>query len=1033
MSAATCLAGMATAQTSFRCYADEVHAQLRQLNPEVAKYEEQLRQEIAQKINQIDLRRFAKTTADDEVYHVPVVFHIIHDYGNEFIPDDTIFNELVRINKMFNRENVDTVDVIPQFRGNVKVPVTQDSFILVPYIGKANIRFHLATKDPSGQPTRGITRRRSYLARNADDQSKLDQWPPDSYLNIWVVNGFSSTSNAAAYALKPSGAASFPYYDGVISRYDYVHRDNTISHEIGHVFNLDHPWGATNNPGVACGDDEVDDTPPTEGHLGSGCSPVHIYDTACIHDKMYMGRLALNQSIIPSASQSNLFGIEFTAHQDLTIESVDVYPAAAIGSPFTVLLRHYGDVIDSFMTNVSVSGGPQTVPVNFAVAADSGYQIVFRNNPGMLRDVAGGGYITSVANVITLHREQTGSLYNFFYNWDIAYGTSSSTSAGKIRPDVAGDRNTDVGISFNTPTRIYIDSVDIYPTDTIGSEFTIAVKRNSNVIASYTGNTTVSYARQRVPVAFTVPAGKDYKLVFTQNPLALRDTPTIQFVEEVPGAMRITSAVNNDKKYGYFYNIVMRYGYFKLTGLRDSVGDALVIDYPDTTNAQNVMDYTYCSKMFTTGQVERMRAALNSTVAGRNNLISTSNLKATGALAPLPDLPPVAEFSVNRLAGSGASDKVYGCANGTTRFGFTDRSWNDTIISRSWKFSNGASPATSELPVINNGVTFSQPGWVTVSLTATGNNTGSTTVEKKAIYVADPNATNAKGYYQEFNPDGDVDKWPIFNYYDNYFQWKLHEGTGYYDKYSIYYQNYDKRTTIPSFLTGTPRGDYDDFFTPLFDLSDPQYAENCNLNFMSAGAFRTSNPAEMTDSLVIHYSTNCGDTWFPLTTITKSDLGNNGTLSYEFFPEWMGAWKLQSIPIPNVVRNASNGVMFRFRFNPGTFQNALGSGNNFFIDRIHISQFPTGVNDEVMQRQGMVITPNPTQGGAHLVVNGGQGTAQVQVMDVAGKVVYRVNQQLNPQGLTKIEIPASAVATKGMYMVQLVSGNTTMTEKLVVY
>src|SRR5690606_33019101 len=119
------------------------------------------------------------------------------------------------------------------------------------------------------------------------------------------------------------------------------------------------------------------------------------------------------------------------------------------------------------------------------------------------------------------------------------------------------------------------------------------------------------------------------------------------------------------------------------------------------------------------------------------------------------------------------------------------------------------------------------------------------------------------------------------------------------------------------FLTGTPRGDYDDFFTPVFDLSAPEYAANCNLNFMSAGAFRTSNPAEMNDSLIIHYSVNCGDNWFPLATLSKADIGNNGALTYEFVPEWMGAWKLQSLPIPEVARTGSNGIMFRFRFRPG--------------------------------------------------------------------------------------------------------------------
>ncbi len=43
------------------------------------------------------------------------------------------------------------------------------------------------------------------------------------------------------------------------------------------------------------------------------------------------------------------------------------------------------------------------------------------------------------------------------------------------------------------------------------------------------------------------------------------------------------------------------------------------------------MDYSYCSKMFTQGQVDRMRAAATSSI--RDNHWSTSNLNAVGAIS----------------------------------------------------------------------------------------------------------------------------------------------------------------------------------------------------------------------------------------------------------------------------------------------------------------------------------------------------------------------------------------------------------------
>ncbi|RAJ02222.1 putative secreted protein (Por secretion system target) [Chitinophaga skermanii] len=48
-----------------------------------------------------------------------------------------------------------------------------------------------------------------------------------------------------------------------------------------------------------------------------------------------------------------------------------------------------------------------------------------------------------------------------------------------------------------------------------------------------------------------------------------------------------------------------------------------------TANVENYMDYSNCPKMFTTGQADRMIAALNSSVAARNNLWSAANLAAT--------------------------------------------------------------------------------------------------------------------------------------------------------------------------------------------------------------------------------------------------------------------------------------------------------------------------------------------------------------------------------------------------------------------
>src|SRR5690606_28647641 len=93
------------------------------------------------------------------------------------------------------------------------------------------------------------------------------------YLNIWVARSTGGGS-AAAYALKPASTDGSGFWlDGIMSLHTYVGSigtsgpgvESTLSHEIGHYLNLSHTWGDTNDPGVTCGDDGVDDTPETEG------------------------------------------------------------------------------------------------------------------------------------------------------------------------------------------------------------------------------------------------------------------------------------------------------------------------------------------------------------------------------------------------------------------------------------------------------------------------------------------------------------------------------------------------------------------------------------------------------------------------------------------------------------------------------------------------------------------------------------------------------------------------------------------------
>jgi len=716
------------------CVTDIVYQQLKQQHPEIAVYEAQLEAATKMALQHIDISSMARTTAaipDTIIYDIPIVVHVVHDYSYEYLSDDAIFTAVSHWAQVYMCQNTDTADVIDPFKK---------------YVGNPRMRLHLATIDPNGNPTKGITHERSYLTNNADDQAKIGGWPQDKYINIWFINKFgASMTGAAAYAYYPSSAASMPYYDGVIGLYNYLDYDKAIPHEIGHVLNLEHPWGNTNNPGVACVDDEVDDTPPTMGHNPVGCVASALYDVTC------------------------------------------------------------------------------------------------------------------------------------------------ATGYSKTYKDIHG-----------------LDSI---------------------------------------------------------------------------------------------------------------------ADYPDTVNAQNIMDYTYCQKMFTIGQTQRMRAALTNTLAGRNNLFSPSNLTATGALAPMPDLLPVADYSIEKGIPSTAERAYFLTANNNTYFIFRNRSWNDTITSVAWTFSNAASsPTISSTNTVMN--KFSQPGWVTVSVTATGNNTGSTTlVDSQSVYVADTTAVSPWNYRQNFTSAADISNWPMFNYYKNNFKWELFNGAGYDDGSCLRYRSYDYRTS-PANATGTPVGDFDDIITPAFNMASiTGRTGNVNINFYTSGSYRLGSGG-LKDSLQVLISTNGGSSWVRISSLTGTALINTAAKSTEFIPT-SGQWIPQTIAVPSIY--CTGRTYIKLRYWPSA------SGNNLYLDKFQVSPYTTDVNEIANNTTLVKIFPNPTHGDSKIIFTSGyDGKCEYIIRDITGKIIYQAQETAQPNTLTEKDLSKNLFPSQGVYLVTVTISDKTITQKIIV-
>lgn len=147
----------------------------------------------------------------------------------------------------------------------------------------AKIQFYLPRYGPGGVPTCGVTRTVSPLA-NHDWTSEEDTlkrsvyWPPDSFLNVWIVSWMPM--QVIGYARALGDTVSLPGVvllgdvvgegPGLRSPYD---KGRTAVHEIGHVFSLMHPFegGCRGTTPATCAieGDEICDTPPQrQAHYG---------------------------------------------------------------------------------------------------------------------------------------------------------------------------------------------------------------------------------------------------------------------------------------------------------------------------------------------------------------------------------------------------------------------------------------------------------------------------------------------------------------------------------------------------------------------------------------------------------------------------------------------------------------------------------------------------------------------------------------------------------------------------------------------
>jgi hypothetical protein len=198
---------------------------------------------------------------------IPVVVHIVLQNPTS-VSDSAVLSQIAVLDRDYGAANPDTAEIPPPFK---------------PRLGDMQMSFCLARRDPSGNPSTGIvrvtTRQSQFSVNNAASAVKYDStggsnaWNDSSYLNIWVCNLESGylgvTTPPGLYPDQEQGVVIQYTAFGTVGQLDPQYNlGRTTTHEIGHYFNLLHPWGA--GDGSCSPGDYVDDTPPQYGPV-YGC------------------------------------------------------------------------------------------------------------------------------------------------------------------------------------------------------------------------------------------------------------------------------------------------------------------------------------------------------------------------------------------------------------------------------------------------------------------------------------------------------------------------------------------------------------------------------------------------------------------------------------------------------------------------------------------------------------------------------------------------------------------------------------------
>jgi hypothetical protein len=390
--------------------------------------------------------------------------------------------------------------------------------------------------------------------------------------------------------------------------------------------------------------------------------------------------------------------------------------------------------------------------------------------------------------------------------------------------------------------------------------------------------------------------------------------------------------------------------------------------------------------MFTNGQKNRMRAALLSSVGGRNNIWTSSNQIATG-LNSTPSLCAVG-IRVERDIVCGGDDVQ-----------FFDESYNN-IVSWDWSFPNGTpSSSTNQNPMVS----YSGSGDFDVTLEVTDalGNTMTQTFPNFISVIGNP------GYpppiYEGFEniaslPSND---WTIYN----------PEGPGF-DVVATGSASGAKSVKLDNSQGQT--GSVDELISNTIDLSNSAAA---SISFKYAFAKRNSGNS---DYLQIFASKDCGESWFMRKNISTSILGTMANTNSNFTPSGSD-WKTIVISPSSFSNYLVSDFRFKFKF-------VNGGGNDLYIDDINLSGSLS--IEETEKVYDFKVYPNPVVENLLVSFNSliNLSNPLIEIYDATGRIIKSINLQNISKGENNLEV-SSRDLDSGWYILKIISDEKSISTK----